>query len=206
MKILGNTSKLIAILAVVALTGCQPKQQVVQESVPTATPTGSDTRGYDPLGLPGDRENVPQDHPKTGEIVGKVALVDVDRKQTDTVGASTKSAPMTIDSVNSQAYRIQLYTSKLYSEARHELRVAEEIFDRPVFLDYEVPYYKIRVGSFADRDKAEEYLQRVKAAGYPTAWIVMVNVGVKEASPIYRDAAPIQDIDTVYMDDQNGEG
>ncbi len=113
---------------------------------------------------------------------------------------------MPTDSVNGQAYRIQLYTSKLYGEARHELRVAQEIFDRPVFLDYEVPYYKIRVGSFADRDKADEYLQRVKAAGYSTAWVVIVNVGVKEAAPLYRDTAPVQDIDTTYNDDQNGEG
>ena len=206
MKILRNTSKLVTALAAVLTLGCQPKHPVTQETPPPTSSSAPAARGYDPLGLPGDHDNIPQEHPKSGAIVGKVALVDVDKTQTDTVGTTTKSAPMTVDSVNSQAYRIQLYTSKLYSEARHELRVAEEIFDRPVFLDYEVPYYKIRVGSFADRDKAEEYLQRVKAAGYPTAWIVMVNVGVKEAAPIYRDSAPVQDTDTTYMDDQNGEG
>jgi len=35
---------------------------------------------------------------------------------------------------------------------------------------------------------------------------VIVNVGVKEAAPLYRDIAPVQDIDTTYNDDQNGEG
>ncbi len=208
MKILKNIFSLIIALTVLLLAGCQPANKVAEEKpTPTATSSPGD-RGFDPLGLPGDKDIVPQENPKSGEIVGKVALIDATPVKTDTTASTTAAPPMKSDSVNGQAYRIQLYTSKLYSEARHELRVAEEIFDRPVFLDYEVPYYKIRVGSFADRDKADEYLQRVKAAGYPTAWVVIVNVGVKEAAPLYRDTAPVQDIDTTYNenDDQNGEG
>ena len=56
-----------------------------------------------------------------------------------------------------------------------------------MYLDYEVPYYKVRVGSFGSREEAEEYQQRAKAAGYRNAWVVMVNLGVKEAKPLYDE-------------------
>ena len=67
------------------------------------------------------------------------------------------------------------------------VQVAEEIFDRPVYLDYEVPYFKIRVGSFFDRDQAEDYMMRARAAGYKEAWVVVTNVAVREAAPLYFD-------------------
>ncbi len=91
-----------------------------------------------------------------------------------------------IDTLNNQAFRVQILTTKVYGEARTALRVAEEIFDRPVFMDYEVPYFKLRVGNFAERETAENYQQRAKAAGYTKAWVVVVTVGVEEPAPLYE--------------------
>ncbi|MBU0984142.1 MAG: SPOR domain-containing protein, partial [candidate division Zixibacteria bacterium] len=90
-------------------------------------------------------------------------------------------------SANNQAFRVQIFTSKLYNDARQALRVAEEIFDRQLYIDYEVPYFKVRVGSFDTRDAAEAYQLKAKAAGYGNAWVVLVTVGVVEAAPLYDD-------------------
>ncbi len=41
-----------------------------------------------------------------------------------------------------------------------------------VYVVYHPPYYKIRVGNFADRFAAGEMLDRLRRHGFPDAWIV----------------------------------
>ena len=146
-----------------------------------------DPRGFDPLELPQDSENVPARHPRTDPIIGRQAIVEVE--DTPAAGDSTTALPpgtTVMDSSNSQAYRVQLLSSRVYKEARDGARVAEEIFDQPVYVDYEVPNYKVRVGNFADRPAAEDYLQRARAAGYANAWVAVVNLRVREVAPLYE--------------------
>lgn len=150
-----------------------------------------DSRGFDPLELPRDLEVVPLKHPVSGDIRGRVAPVGTPEPEVDSSYEVIQDVPDEIDSLNSQAYRVQIFAGKLYGEAKRAVAVAEEIFDRPVSLDYEVPYFKVRVGSFADREKAELYQQRARTAGYANAWVVVVNVGVKEAPPLYDEPWPV---------------
>lgn len=84
-----------------------------------------------------------------------------------------------------RVYRIQLFTAKEYGPAVREKNVAVEVFDKPVTMDYEVPYYKIRVGNFSTRDEAEEYLPAAREAGYKTAWVVRAYVNVKTLEDVY---------------------
>lgn len=84
-----------------------------------------------------------------------------------------------------RVYRIQLFTAKEYGPAIREKNVAIEVFDKPVTMDYEVPYYKIRVGNFATRDEAEEYLPAAREAGYKTAWVVRAYANVKTLEDVY---------------------
>jgi len=190
---------LISVLLLAAL-GCQSRRQVSdEESAPGGT-SEVDPRGFDPLEMPQDREVVPLEHPKPGEISGHSAFVDIDGDASDTTVHSETVTPGEADSLNNQAFRVQLFTSKVYGDARYALRVAEEIFDRPVFLDYEVPYYKLRVGNFANREAAEEYLLRAKAAGYTDAWVVVVNIRVKETAPLYDEPLLPESVDSTYLD------
>ena len=41
-----------------------------------------------------------------------------------------------------------------------------------VFIDYEPPYFKVRVGNFQTRNNAEKLLEEVTKKGYETAFIV----------------------------------
>jgi len=165
---------------------CQPKGPAGDERPDSEPAEGIDPRGYDPLELPSDREIVPQNHPQHGAIVGSGMTEDI----TDVVGDDSSAAAVPIeiaDSISGQAFRVQLFTSKIYGEARGAVDVAEEIFDQPVYLDYEVPYYKVRVGNFADRDVAEGYRQKARTAGYENAWVVIVNLAMHEVRPLYDD-------------------
>jgi len=147
-----------------------------------------DPRGFDPLELSRDREVVPSKYSRTGEIIGKQVIVEAE--PSDAGMDSTESdlvVPVPqVDTLNNQVYRVQVFTSRVYGDARRAARVAEEIFDQPVYVEYEVPNYKVRVGGFVDRYDAEDYRQKAKAAGYRNAWVVMVNVGIKEVAPLYQ--------------------
>jgi len=149
----------------------------------------TDSRGFDPLELPRDREIIPDRYPRSGAILGRSQLMDSVSQQysegPDSLFVRPPTAP--IDTINNQAYRVQLVTSNVNGEARRAAAVAEEMFDQPVYLDYEVPNYKVRVGSFAHRDDAEQYRQKARAAGYSNAWVVMVNLKIKKLTPLYDD-------------------
>ena len=188
MRIHGSIYRItVLLIALLFVVGCLGGKKVAEEEPQRPSSAGVDKRGFDPLELPEDREVIPLTHPKSGDIQGQTAFVEADNIGADTSLSQQTATAGEIDSLNNQAFRIQLLTSKVYGDARYALQVAEEIFDYPVFMDYEVPYFKVRVGSFAERDDAEEYLMKVKSAGYTDAWVVMVNVRVKETAPLYDD-------------------
>ncbi len=202
-----NISKLFSIaLCGLLLVGCQPKGgSVPQEQSQQENKQEEDSDKLNLLDLQADRKVIPLEHPKHGKIVGSAVLIDVEPEEQDSVYTLIENIPDEIDSLNSQAYRVQIFSSKKFGESRQAKLVAEEIFDRPVFLDYEVPYYKIRVGNFPNRDKAEDYQQRVKSSGYKNAWVVVVIVDVKETTPMYDDLIIPEFIDSLYIepDDDN---
>jgi hypothetical protein len=146
---------------------------------------------YDPMGLPADYDNVPDKYP----------LMAV-RDSSSQPDAFPSSFGIAADSgaVPYESYRIQLFTSKTYGPAVRELDIAREVFDREVFLDYEVPYYKVRIGDFRNREAAEKYLPAAKEAGYRDAWVVRVATNVRQLESIYdKDIPPLIDSSDTNM-------
>jgi hypothetical protein len=135
-----------------------------------------------PLELIADKVVVPEKYPLA--VIGKPAEESYKKVLPD--------APLDSSGQFRESYQVQIFTSKLYGPAMKEFNVASEIFDQTVRMDYEVPYYKIRVGDFPTRERAEAYLKVVKAAGYDVTWVVRVNVNIKsveEHSLIGRPAS-----------------
>ena len=187
--ILKNIFSLTALLILAfALISCKSSRGVVEEKPIVSEETNSEQSEFDPLSLAKDSEITAKVNPKSGSITGQNVIISNDAQIIDSVIANVVGIPDDIDSLNSQAYRVQILSTKVYSEARQALKVAEEIFDRPISVDYEVPYFKVRVGKFSQRDKAEDYKQRVKAAGYNNAWVVMVTVNIQETAPLYDES------------------
>ena len=199
---------LLLLALAVVIGGCAKPPSGTDEGTVSVAPTVGDDRGFDALELPQDREVVPSLYPREGIIHGKQVLVDVlpEEENLDSTVVTETPSTATADLLNGQAYRVQLFTSKLYGEAKDAAVVAEEIFDRPVYLDYEVPYFKVRVGSFAERDDAESYQMKAKAAGYTDAWVVMVNLGVKEVAPLYDNLGPLETTEPVRPADTTAPG
>lgn len=185
-------SKIAIILsAVLVLAGCSGKAGPAEEIRQVETVSPEQTARFNPFDLSQDDEIIPRLHPKTAAIfsTNSADTTDSDSLALPAVQPAVAERPLNlgIDKLNNQTFRIQIGATELFGDARKEKKIAEEVFDLPVYLDYEVPYYKLRVGSFADRRSAEQYLQKAKMAGYKTAWVVTVRVSVKEIAPFYDE-------------------
>ncbi len=181
----------IVLSAVLVFAGCSEKAGPAEELRQTEAEPAEQTARFNPFDLPQDREIIPRLHPKAAPIFSAnsadTANADSLPLPADKPAIVERPLNLGIDKLNNQTFRIQIGATELFGDARREKRIAEEVFDQPVYLDYEVPYYKLRVGSFADRRSAEQYLQKAKMAGYKTAWVVTVRVSVKEVAPFYDE-------------------
>ena len=194
----------VGLTLLLAVAGCNIPSKTAEEKG-SEPKQSADSLRFDPLELAADREVVPAAHPVvSGERRGETVIVGEGMRGLDFVTADSVDRVEPVvgaEAFGGQVFKVQLFTSKLFGEAKQARRVAEEIFDQPVAMDYEVPYFKVRVGSFADRYEAERYAQRVRAAGYGDAWVVAATVSVRKAAPLYDEGSelPVFD-DTTGVD------
>jgi hypothetical protein len=72
-----------------------------------------------------------------------------------------------------QGFRIQVYSSTDVEAAQEVYNFADSLFiDQWIYVVYEVPFYKIRVGDFQTRPQANRILTEVLRRGFRDAWIV----------------------------------
>ena len=91
------------------------------------------------------------------------------------------TAEATIAPVRSaEGYRIQIYAGRDKLPAK---RIEEDARNRTglsVYLIYEAPQYKVRVGNFVDRDQAVQDCDRLKQIGFSEAWVVRTTIMVQK--------------------------
>lgn len=78
-----------------------------------------------------------------------------------------------------EGYRIQLYSGREQALARKVKTEVESRFQHSVYLVYEAPQYKVRIGDFIERGDAGVLLRELRKAGYRDAWIVRSLVKTK---------------------------
>lgn len=190
---LALSGALLILITLVPLA-CAPKGKVDSEDRPPRNGVDSEKETqlqaspelkFDPLSLDRDRSIITDVYRDSLEIRAagdSSALID------SVLAADSGS---TTDSLAAEAYdtyRIQLFNSRVFTEASLEMEVAREIFDYTATLDYEVPYFKVRLGDFSERKTAETYLRKfVKPAGYPDGWVTRVRVA-PYAAPVSDSA------------------
>ncbi len=71
-------------------------------------------------------------------------------------------------------WRVQIFASPNMTTAETSAREARKRFTEPVYLEYEPPYYKVRVGDFLTRAEADAMATRARAVApdYAKAWVV----------------------------------
>jgi len=72
-----------------------------------------------------------------------------------------------------QGFRIQLYSTSDMVAAQEIHNYADSLFiDHWIYVVYEVPFYKVRLGDFETRPQANRILAQVTDKGFRDAWIV----------------------------------
>ena len=85
-------------------------------------------------------------------------------------------------------FRVQVLLTKEIDEANAvNDRMGQDLPDESVYLVYDSPYYKIRIGNFLDRPSADATLRKVVNLGYKDAWVVPDNV-LKNPPPKLPDS------------------
>lgn len=121
-----------------------------------------DTLGYDPALLTGDpwviQHRVQSAHSSsvTSSVSGKGAERPLEQRRL--------------------GYRVQLFSTTDYHAALEFRDKAGAKITENIYLDYEQPYYKIRVGNYDDREEAEGAKQAVRDLGFRDAWVVRTRI------------------------------
>ncbi len=77
-------------------------------------------------------------------------------------------------------WRVQIKATKNSQESEQIRRQAEAKLQERIYVNYEPPYYRIRVGDCSSFEDATRLLRRVKAKGYDEAFIVRTNVLIRK--------------------------
>lgn len=78
--------------------------------------------------------------------------------------------------VYANGYRVQLVATREEAEARADMQSALLSFSENVYLLFDNPYYKLRVGDCLSRSQADSLQQRAWAKGFAKAWITRSQV------------------------------
>lgn len=76
-------------------------------------------------------------------------------------------------------YRVQISAFKNKTAADQEASRAKLILDKYVYVEYIIPYYKLRVGNFLTKSDATSYLNQVVNKGFKGAFIVETTIIVE---------------------------
>ena len=85
---------------------------------------------------------------------------------------------LSLDSVRSvsEGYRVQVLATRYYERADSRAVLMKNTVSDSVYVDFEAPNYKVRIGDFIDRNSAESLQQDLVQMGYNSAWILRARI------------------------------
>lgn len=78
--------------------------------------------------------------------------------------------------IESEGFRVQCFASSQIERIRSEQKQLEFKVKYPVYIVFNAPYYKLLVGDFTKRSEADVALAKLKAIGYPDAWVARCKI------------------------------
>lgn len=175
---MSNRLLLMSVLGVVLLiSGCAPREVVREEETDTFA---------DEL-----REVEKEFDPSAYNYPFRMERTEPAEETPPPVGLPETEEPSSIE--YTQGFRIQLYSTSDLEAAQDVYRFADSLYtDHWVYIIYEVPFYKVRVGDFESRPQANRVLVAIVDSGFRDAWVVPDRVlrdppekiiGTEEESP-----------------------
>ncbi len=90
-----------------------------------------------------------------------------------------------IDTLDSKSYLVKGYRVQIViSQNVNELEVIQDKLmqsvDKKIYIIFELPNYKLRVGNFLNRKEAESFQKKIVRLGYRTAWVVPTMIEMED--------------------------
>ncbi len=176
MRIFKNIIIFSGVLLIVSLWGCSASKPVTVVKESSETTKRDET--FDPLLLQDEDIVFPEESPLpesgASETLPGIGLPGPEKE------------------INRQVdgFRVQVYATKDIERATLEKKQAEFQFledSVAVYIEFDSPMYKVRVGDFVNRDDAVRFKQIARAKGYREAWIVKTKVNTHPTLPKITD-------------------
>lgn len=158
---------LLLLMLSVILVSCS---SATEKSSGTKRPSGAVAAAesdFDPLHDPRDREVFESEKPQTTEIKPGTREDDFNWAKVDSFLQAQNLEDSTLT-----LYRVQLFASQYFTEANYELQMAQDVFTDPVFLKYDLPYYKVLLGNTTESNRGRRLLNKARSLGYYNSWLI----------------------------------
>ena len=76
-------------------------------------------------------------------------------------------------------FRIHIGIFDKESEAKEFAKLNESKIDEKVYIIYEAPFFKVRVGDFINLKEAEEYVKYLKSIGFKSSWWIRTTINTQ---------------------------
>ncbi len=111
-----------------------------------------------------------------GEAQGDSNAAKIPQSVTAPVEPSVKTPIEGSRPAARRGFRVQIAASGDKNSAEEVARVARTRVPETVYVVFESPYYKVRVGDFSDRALALQLRDRLRGYGYDGAWVVTTTI------------------------------
>jgi hypothetical protein len=105
-----------------------------------------------------------------------VEITEVQRQhriEQERAAAERQEDSVVVESTFTQGYRIQIFASGSIDEANAmRMTAVQKINEDSIYVVYDPPTYKVRIGDFPTRSEANQKLAAVVAQGFADAWVV----------------------------------
>ena len=161
--------------ALILLAGCGGGKGLLQDEL-----NGDGTKRKAPLGYyestlrPSEFDEEVEAVQKAHAQSGSVTPIDLPNDSTF------------VEIVETQGFRIQIFASGNIDEATAAQRQLRSKVPDSVYVVYDPPVYKVRVGDYASRLEANQRLTRIVNAGYDDAWVVADKIYLRRVTRVAR--------------------
>ena len=128
-----------------------------------------------PAELPESRNSSPgaDETPVTTDPLRQPAASERQRDEHgDSVSATSTQAGI-------MGFRIHIGIFDKESEAKEFAKSTESKIDEKVYIVYEAPFFKVRVGDFTNLKEAEEYVKYLKSIGFKSSWWIRTTINTQ---------------------------
>jgi len=182
---------ILSIFAIFLLSGCSSTKQVttqdpdwqeapeeteqppvmIEEPEEIQEPTKEPP--FDPVEFADDGLLVPRQQISNRPVINNIESEPVSGN-IDSIESELK-----FEELERQGYRIQIFSTSDNSVAKEVEQQASIEFSESVYVTYDPPYYKVRVGDCLEREKADNLRRKAVSIGYRDAWVVRDKIKVK---------------------------